>query len=188
MTHPLLVLGIDPGLANTGYALVRQAGDRCEPLLHGQLNMATWKLKAMEEQWLSLFASLQPLVQGGAFEGERWPVPHALAIERFHGRGVPISGVTERMSGLVGCLAALGMVPPYPVVELYAPSAWHQDLCGASAVDCEVKRWVHQQLNAHILTYPVKALPGYHNIDALGIACTLLDQLRSTGAMQRRLA
>ena len=33
----MIVLGIDPGLANTGYGIVRRAGSRFEVLAHGTI-------------------------------------------------------------------------------------------------------------------------------------------------------
>ena len=56
----MIVLGIDPGLANTGYGVVRRAGSRMEVLDHGTLR--TRPSTPTEERLLALHDGLAGVI------------------------------------------------------------------------------------------------------------------------------
>jgi crossover junction endodeoxyribonuclease RuvC len=115
---PVIVLGIDPGLANTGYAVVRRAGSRTEVLAHGTLRTAP--STPTEQRLLALHEGLAGVIgETGA---------HEAAIEAFFVHPVSTSamGMAAARGALLVSCARSGLA-----VSEYTPTAIKQAVTGS---------------------------------------------------------
>ncbi len=113
----MIVLGIDPGLANTGYAVVRRAGSRMEVLAHGTLR--TGASTPPEERLLALHDGLAGVV------AEQHP--DVAAIEAFFVH--PVSKAAMGMAAARGALLVSCAQAGLAVAE-YTPTAIKQAVTG----------------------------------------------------------
>jgi crossover junction endodeoxyribonuclease RuvC len=70
----VLVLGIDPGIASTGFGLVRQSGDRLLPVDCGCIS--TFSRASSQERLAKIYRELKELIIDYK--------PHAVALERIY--------------------------------------------------------------------------------------------------------
>jgi len=113
----VIVLGIDPGLANTGYGVVRRAGSRMEVLAHGTLR--TRAATRTEERLLALHDGLAEVIAGHA--------PDVAAIEAFFVH--PVSKAVMVMAAARGALLVSCAQGGLSVAE-YTPTAIKQAVSG----------------------------------------------------------
>jgi crossover junction endodeoxyribonuclease RuvC len=146
------VLGIDPGTAACGYAIVHESDGRLRAIDHG-----SWQTSAREQPALRLktiFVEVQELLQ--RYE------PDAVALEEsFVGADARIALSVGQARGVVLAASALAGV----VCAEYAPSSVKQAVCGYGRAE---KGQVQRMVRA-ILSLPTP--PGSsHASDALAVA------------------
>lgn len=113
----MIVLGIDPGLANTGYAVVRRAGSRMDVLVCGTLRTAA--STPPEQRLLALHDGLAQVI---ADRG-----PDVAAIEGFFVH--PVSTAAMGMAAARGALLVSCAQAGLSVAE-YTPTAIKQAVSG----------------------------------------------------------
>ncbi len=113
----MIILGIDPGLANTGYGVVRPAGSRLEVVAHGTVRTPAGM--PTEERLLALHDGLASVIAGHA--------PGVAAIEAFFVH--PVSTAAMGMAAARGALLVACAQAGVGVVE-YTPNAIKQAVTG----------------------------------------------------------
>lgn len=113
----MIVLGIDPGLANTGYGVVRRAGSRMEVLAHGTIR--TKASTPTEDRLLALHDGLAAVIA----EQD----PEVAAIESFFVH--PVSKAAMGMAAARGALLVSCAQAGLAVAE-YTPTAIKQSISG----------------------------------------------------------
>ncbi len=113
----MIVLGIDPGLANTGYGVVRRAGSRMEVLDHGTLR--TRPSTPTEERLLALHDGLAGVIAANDAD--------VAAIEAFFVH--PVSKAAMGMAAARGALLVACAHAGLTVAE-YTPTAIKQAVTG----------------------------------------------------------
>ncbi len=148
----MIVIGIDPGAANTGFGVVRTAGDRLVALDGGVIETAP--STPVEERLAAIHSALVELIE--------WHEPKAMALEDlFFGRNVGSALAVGQARGVAMLAAAQRKLPCFD----YTPQAVKKAVCGSGAAD---KRQV-QQMVASLLSLPEP--PGSdHAADALAVA------------------
>jgi crossover junction endodeoxyribonuclease RuvC len=148
----MIVLGIDPGLASTGYGLVRSRGSRLTALAGGTITTDAGmplelRLARIAEQVESLFEQ---------------HAPGAVAIEQIYfGRNVETAFAVGQARGLVLAAAGRREIRCFS----YTPQAIKSAVTGSGGADKEqVKRMV-----TALLDLPKPAEPD-HLADALAVA------------------
>jgi crossover junction endodeoxyribonuclease RuvC len=159
------VVGVDPGLAACGFAVVARSGGRLELLVHG-----CWQTKPgrrIELRLRELFVALAELI--GEYR------PDAVALEEsFVGRNSRTALAVGQVRGaLIVACAKAGI----PVVE-YAPATVKQTVCGYGLAE---KTQVQQMAKA---LFGLEKLPTpSHAADAIAIG-----YCHATAAPHLRLA
>ena len=146
------MIGIDPGIANTGFAVVRTVGERMVALDGGVIE--TSNDERTEQRLGRLHEALGELI--------RWHEPKAMALEELYfGKNVS-SAVTVGEARGVALVAAAGHgVPCFD----YTPQAVKKAVCGSgSAEKGQVQRMV-----ATLLGLPEPPAPD-HAADAFAVA------------------
>lgn len=148
----MIVIGIDPGAANTGFGVVRTINDRMVALDGGVIE--TSPEQPVEERLASIHASLGQLID--------WHEPRAVALEDlFFGRNVGSALAVGQARGVVMLAAAQRGVPCFD----YTPQAVKKAVCGSgSAGKDQVQRMV-----ASLLGLPEPPTPD-HAADAFAVA------------------
>ena len=147
----VVVLGIDPGTANTGYGVVRSASQRLAALDGGVI--ATDAREPLERRLARIHERVAALIA----EHE----PSALAIEElFFGRNVRTAFAVGQARGAVLLSAGLAGVPCFS----YGPQAVKQAVCGSGRAE---KEQVQRMVRA-LLSLPAK--PDADHADALAVA------------------
>jgi crossover junction endodeoxyribonuclease RuvC len=118
----MIVLGIDPGLANTGYGLVRRAGSRFEVLAHGTVR--TRPSTPTEQRLLALYDGLARVIAETP--------PDAASIEGFFVH--PVSTASMGMAAARGALLVSCAQAGLTVTE-YTPTAIKQSVTGNGRAD-----------------------------------------------------
>ncbi len=113
----MIVLGIDPGLANTGFGVVRRAGSRMEVLDHGTLRTAA--STPTEERLLALHEGLAQVIARQS--------PDVACIEAFFVH--PVSKAAMGMAAARGALLVSCARAGLSVAE-YTPTAIKQSIAG----------------------------------------------------------
>ncbi|HET8975088.1 MAG TPA: crossover junction endodeoxyribonuclease RuvC [Solirubrobacterales bacterium] len=161
----MIVIGIDPGAANTGFGVVRTIGDRMVALDGGVIETAT-DLRA-EERLAKIHDSLRQLIA--------WHEPKAMALEDlFFGRNVGSALSVGQARGVAMLAAAQEAVPCFD----YTPQAVKKAVCGSGAAGKEQV----QQMVAALLGLPEPPSPD-HAADAFAVAIC-----HAGGAAARRAA
>ena len=164
------VLGVDPGLAITGYGLVDGDGTEARLVATGVIRTNARAPKA--ERLTRLFEGV-----GALIEQHR---PAALAVElQFVAENVRSAmTIGEARSAAIIAAASRGL----PVFE-YLPSAIKESVTGHGGAP---KEQVRQMVAIH-LGVPLSELPAPLDAsDALAIALTRLAELRLEAALARR--
>jgi crossover junction endodeoxyribonuclease RuvC len=148
----VIVIGIDPGAANTGFGVVRTVGDRMVALDGGVIETAP-DLPA-EERLAKVHDGLAQLIA--------WHEPKAMALEDlFFGRNVGSALSVGQARGVAMLAAAQSAIPCFD----YTPQAVKKAVCGSgSAEKDQVQRMV-----ATLLGLPEPPTPD-HAADAFAVA------------------
>jgi crossover junction endodeoxyribonuclease RuvC len=148
----VIVIGIDPGIANTGFGVVRTAGDRMVALDGGVIETAG-DLR-VEQRLGRLHESLGELI--------RWHEPKAMALEELYfGKNVASAVSVGEARGVALLAAARHAVPCFD----YTPQAVKKAVCGSGSAD----KGQVQRMVANLLGLPEPPAPD-HAADAFAIA------------------
>ena len=145
-------MGIDPGIANTGFGVVRVAGSRLTALDGGTLEVPAGI--PVEQRLRRIHDSIAELIE--------WHEPHSLALESIYfGKNVKSAIGVGQARGVVMLAAASHEIPCFD----YTPQSVKLAVCGSgSAAKDQVKHMVGVLLNL-----PVEP-PSDHAADALAVA------------------
>ncbi len=148
----VIVLGIDPGTANTGFGVVVTSGQRLAALDGGVI--ATDGREPLERRLVRIHARVRDLI----VEHQ----PQAVAIEDlFFGTNARSAFSVGQARGAVMLTAALHGIPAYS----YTPQAVKQAVCGSGRAEkSQVQRMVQALLTLDELPQPD------HAADALAVA------------------
>lgn len=160
----IVVMGIDPGVANTGFGVVRVAGGRMSALDGGVIEAPAGEDAA--DRLARIHASLTELIA--------WHEPVAVAIEDLYfGRNVRSAIGVGQARGVAMLAAAQHRVPCFD----YTPQAVKMAVCGSGAGD---KAQV-QQMVGTLLSLP-QAPSSDHAADALAVAICHASHVRPSHA------
>ncbi len=148
----MIVLGIDPGLANTGYGVVERDGHRLVALDGGVIETAAGV--AVERRLADIYAGIDALLA----EHE----PDGMALEELYfGQNVRTAFAVGQARGVVMLAAGQRDVPS----ESYTPQAVKSAVCGSGRADKDqVARMVAALLGLESPPRPD------HAADALAVA------------------
>jgi len=166
MKDKLVLIGLDPGTRQTGWAVLH--GEQLQA--HGTL-IPKRTLHGIDRQ-LWLLSKLQDIVR-------EWQ-PALLAYEEFTWRSYDdeaeryVNGRPD-MERLIGGIQSLALAPPFPVVMGLLPSRWGQQLTGQRS---HTKQQVAFCVNARLHTEFKGDYYDNHACDAVGLALVAGDMLR----------
>ena len=154
----MIVLGIDPGTADTGYGLVESKGCRLRALASGVIQ--TRPGAPLERRLAAIHAGVEELV--GAHD------PDTVAVEQLYfGTNVQTAFAVGQARGVVLLVAGQRGLP----VRSYTPQQVKGAVCGNGRADKEqVARMV-----ARLLGLPAPPTPD-HAADALAVAVCHLNR------------
>jgi crossover junction endodeoxyribonuclease RuvC len=160
----MLILGLDPGLACTGWGVIRVQGNRLGHVANGQCR--TPAQAPLAERLASLHAQLAAMIAADA--------PDAAAVEEVFVNDNPQSTLKLGQARGVVLLAAAqaGLA-----VGEYAPRLVKKALVGTGAAD---KRQVHAMVQRLL---PGAAIAGADAADALAVAITHAHSQASARAL-----
>ncbi|MDX6632506.1 MAG: crossover junction endodeoxyribonuclease RuvC [Solirubrobacterales bacterium] len=149
----MIVMGVDPGTANTGFGVVRVTGSQMVALDGGVIEDETGELSP-ERRLDRIHRALSELID--------WHEPEAVAVEDLYfGRNVRSAIAVGQARGVALLAAAQRGVPCFD----YTPQAVKMAVCGSGAAD---KKQV-QTMVAALLNLPEPPQPD-HAADALAVA------------------
>ena len=157
----MLVLGIDPGTATTGYGLVREHADgQLDAVAYGVIT--TPARTPMQDRLRQLYDELAALI--------RKHQPDAAAVETlFFGKNVTTAITVAQGRGVILLALAQAGLP----VREYKPSEIKQAIAGYGNADkAQVQEMIRQLLNLDDIPRPDDAA------DGLGVAITDLNSSR----------
>jgi crossover junction endodeoxyribonuclease RuvC len=154
----MIVLGIDPGLANTGYGVVARRGGRLVALDGGVIE--TRAGAPTERRLADIYAGVESLLSGHE--------PDGVALEELYfGQNVRTAFAVGQARGAVMLAAGQRGVP----CESYTPQAVKGSVCGSGRAEKDqVARMV-----AALLSLPAPPAPD-HAADALAVAICHLNR------------
>jgi crossover junction endodeoxyribonuclease RuvC len=148
----VIVIGIDPGTANTGFGVVRTSGERMVALDGGVIE--TDSELPVEKRLARLHDSLGELI--------RWHEPKAMALEDlFFGKNVASALSVGEARGVAMLAAAEQALPCFD----YTPQAVKKAVCGSGSAD----KGQVQRMVASLLGLPEPPAPD-HAADAFAVA------------------
>jgi crossover junction endodeoxyribonuclease RuvC len=148
----MIVIGIDPGAANTGFGVIRTLGERMVALDGGVIE--TPPDLAVEGRLAQVYEALAQLID--------WHEPKAMALEDlFFGRNVGSALGVGQARGVVLLAAAQRDVPCFD----YTPQAVKKAVCGSGSAD----KGQVQRMVASLLGLPELPAPD-HAADAFAVA------------------
>jgi crossover junction endodeoxyribonuclease RuvC len=148
----MIVIGIDPGIANTGFGVVRVVGQRMVALDGGVIE--TTDDERIERRLGKLYESLGELIS--------WHEPKAMALEDlFFGKNVASALSVGEARGVALLAAAGNAVPCFD----YTPQAVKKAVCGSGSAD----KGQVQRMVASLLGLPEPPAPD-HAADAFAVA------------------
>jgi crossover junction endodeoxyribonuclease RuvC len=148
----MIVIGIDPGIANTGFGVVRVAGQRMVALDGGVIE--TTDDERIERRLGKLYEALGELIS--------WHEPKAMALEDlFFGKNVASALSVGEARGVALLAAAGKAVPCFD----YTPQAVKKAVCGSGSAD----KGQVQRMVASLLGLPEPPAPD-HAADAFAVA------------------
>jgi crossover junction endodeoxyribonuclease RuvC len=158
----VVVMGIDPGLASTGFGVVRIAGGRMTAVDGGVIEAPP--TDAPERRLATIHGELAKLIE--------WHEPSALGIEDLYfGKNVQSAIAVGQARGVAMLAAAERDVPCFG----YTPQAVKMAVCGSGAAE---KRQVQQMVGA-LLGLPAPP-DSDHTADALAVAICHASHQRPT--------
>ncbi len=148
----MILIGIDPGTANTGFGVVRTTGERMVALDGGVIEIPADA--PVEKRLARLHDSLAELI--------RWHEPKAMALEElFFGNNVVSALSVGEARGVILLAAARHQVPCFD----YTPQAVKKAVCGSGSAD----KGQVQRMVASLLGLPEPPSPD-HAADAFAVA------------------
>jgi crossover junction endodeoxyribonuclease RuvC len=161
----IVVMGIDPGVANTGFGVVRVAGGTMGAIDGGVIEAPPDERP--ESRLARIHRQLTELIA--------WHEPHAVALEDLYfGKNVRSAMAVGQARGVAMLAAAERGVRCFD----YTPQAVKMSVCGAGSAD---KKQVQRMVGALL------GLPGPprsdHAADALAVAICHASQARAPGAL-----
>jgi crossover junction endodeoxyribonuclease RuvC len=148
----IVVMGIDPGVASTGFGVVRVAGSRMNAIDGGVVESSPDE--APEKRLERIHSALEELI--------RWHEPVAVGLEQLYfGKNVRSAIAVGQARGVVMLAAAQRGIPCFD----YTPQAVKMSVCGSGAAE---KRQVQKMVGA-LLGLP-RPPESDHAADALAIA------------------
>ncbi len=145
-------MGIDPGVANTGFGVVRVAGGRMSAVDGGVIEVPPGQ--PLETRLARIHAELEKLIG--------WHEPAAVAVEDlFFGKNVRSAVAVGQARGIAMLAAAQHEVPCFD----YTPQAVKMSVCGSGSA---AKRQVQQMVGV-LLGLP-RPPESDHAADALAVA------------------
>lgn len=145
-------MGIDPGVANTGFGVVRAAGGQMSAVDGGVIEAPAGR--PIEERLARIHAELEKLIA--------WHEPAAVALEELYfGRNVRSATSVGQARGVALLAAGRRDVPCFG----YTPQAIKMSVCGSGSA---AKRQVQQMVGA-LLGLP-RPPESDHAADALAVA------------------
>jgi crossover junction endodeoxyribonuclease RuvC len=148
----VIVIGIDPGTANTGFGVVRTSGERMVALDGGVIE--TSADLSVEQRLARLHESLGELIG--------WHEPKAMALEDlFFGKNVASALSVGEARGVAMLAAAKQGLPCFD----YTPQAVKKAVCGSGSAD----KGQVQRMVASLLGLPEPPTPD-HAADAFAVA------------------
>jgi crossover junction endodeoxyribonuclease RuvC len=148
----MIVIGIDPGTANTGFGVVRTAGERMVALDGGVIE--TDADLPVEARLAKVHEALAELIE--------WHEPKAMALEDlFFGRNVGSALSVGQARGVAMLAAAQRKLPCFD----YTPQAVKKAVCGSGSAD----KGQVQRMVATLLGLPEPPTPD-HAADAFAVA------------------
>jgi crossover junction endodeoxyribonuclease RuvC len=160
----ILVMGIDPGVANTGFGVVRVAGGRMSAVDGGVIEAPADQ--PLEARLARIHAELEKLIA--------WHEPTAVALEDLYfGRNVRSALAVGQARGVAMLAAAQREIACFD----YTPQAIKLAVCGSGSA---VKRQV-QQMVGTLLGLPCPPQSD-HAADALAVAICHAARVRQTGS------
>jgi crossover junction endodeoxyribonuclease RuvC len=161
----MVVLGIDPGTANTGYGVVHGAGSRLRPLESGVIE--TRAGVALERRLADIHARVGELI-------ERHGVDAVAIEELYFGANVRTAFAVGQARGVVLLAAGQRALP----TASYTPQQVKAAVCGTGrAAKDQVQRMVQSLLALDALPTPD------HAADALAVAICHANQAPYTAAL-----
>ncbi len=163
----MVVLGIDPGTASTGYGVVCRSNGALVALDGGVI--ATASDKPTPERLVQIYARVNDLIEEHC--------PYAIAIEDiFFSVNVGTAFAVGRASGVVMLAAGEAGIP----MSTYTPQAIKKGVCGSGNAEKEqVQRMVKSLLSLKELPRPD------HAADALAVAICHSNTLTVTGTSRQ---
>ena len=154
------ILGIDPGLAVTGYGLLDADGDKVKLITAGSF---TTSAGVLSERLRSIFVRMTELIKSES--------PEEVAVEEgFYGKNVKVALSLGQARGAILLACSLEKIPIFE----YSPREVKQSVVGrGSASKEQVNYMIKQLLN-------IKELPKLHDVsDALAVSyCHILQKRR----------
>jgi crossover junction endodeoxyribonuclease RuvC len=159
----IVVMGIDPGVANTGFGVVRVAGASMDAVDGGVIDAPPGRRP--EERLARIHRQLVELMA--------WHQPHAVALEDvYFGKNVRSAIAVGQARGVAMLAAAERGVACFD----YTPQAVKMSVCGTGSAD---KKQVQRMVGTLL------GLPGPpqsdHAADALAVAICHAGQARAAG-------
>jgi len=163
-------MGIDPGLANTGFGVVRVCGSRMTAIDGGTIE--TGSEVAAEQRLRTIHDSLVELID--------WHEPESVALESLYfGRNVRSALGVGQARGVIMLAAAAKELSCFD----YTPQAVKLAVCGSGgAAKDQVKHMV-----GVLLGLPVEP-PSDHAADALAVAVCHAAHLQGSAKLETTLA
>jgi crossover junction endodeoxyribonuclease RuvC len=148
----IVVMGIDPGVANTGFGVVRAAGGQLSAVDGGVIEVPSDQ--PLEARLARIHAELEKLIA--------WHEPRAVALEDlYYGRNVRTASAVGQARGVAMLAAGQREIPCFD----YTPQAVKMSVCGTGSA---AKEQVQQMVGA-LLGLPCTP-ESDHAADALAVA------------------
>ena len=165
----ILVMGIDPGVANTGFGVVRVAGGRMSAVDGGVIESPDDQPPAA--RLARIHAELEKLIA--------WHEPAAVALEELYfNKNVRSAMAVGQARGVIMLAAAQHGIPCFD----YAPQAVKMSVCGSGSA---AKRQVQQMVGV-LLGLP-RPPQSEHAADALAVAICHAAHARPQAAASEKL-
>lgn len=148
--HSFCVIGIDPGIADLGYGIIRSEHDR-EPQY---VDSGIVKTSAEQSDPLRV-AKIQSAIRSLIAKYH----PDFIVVEKYVGK--PFQAV--RVGKVMGAIELLAVEYSIPI-EYVAQSSWKAELCGGRATKGDIQEFVREHFDVEI------AKTRNHESDAIGIA------------------
>ena len=148
----MIVLGVDPGIANTGYGVVRSEGSRLDAIQYGVIE--THAAAPLEQRLTEVFSDIGDLI-------DRFQVQAVAVEDLYFGANVSSALAVGQARGVVLLAAGQHGVP----VRAYTPQQVKAAVCGSGRAD---KQQVARMV-AKLLALPSPPKPD-HAADALAVA------------------